>query len=149
MAKSVDRVPAATPAPVGSPQETPGPHADRTLVLSRGEGRAAPASPGGDRIVWKATAEDTLGAYALQEVSAPPAGRGVQPHDHHGQDEAFYVLEGEITFEVGTIVVPARTGTFVLAPSGVVHSHRNTGKTFARWLTIRLQQQTASERRDQ
>jgi mannose-6-phosphate isomerase-like protein (cupin superfamily) len=59
----------------------------------------------------------------------------VQPHVLT-KDEAFYVLEGEITFEVGTIVVPARAGTFVLAPRGVVHSHRNTGTTLARWLTI-------------
>jgi quercetin dioxygenase-like cupin family protein len=86
--------------------------------------------------VWKATAHDTLGAYSLQESSTLPGGRGVQPHVHDTEDEAFYVLEGEITFEVGTIVIPARTGTFVLAPRGAVHSHRNTGTTSARWLTI-------------
>jgi mannose-6-phosphate isomerase-like protein (cupin superfamily) len=86
--------------------------------------------------VWKATAEDTLGAYSLQEFSAQPEESGVQPRVHHAEDEAFYVLEGEITFEVGTIVVPARRGAFILVPRGVLHSHRNTGKTFARWLAI-------------
>lgn len=86
--------------------------------------------------MWKATAEDTLGAYSLQEFSAQPEESGVQPRVHHAEDEAFYVLEGEITFEVGTIVVPARRGAFILVPRGVLHSHRNTGKTFARWLAI-------------
>jgi len=134
--ESANPGPAATASPVGSEPETPGQDTDRTVVLSDGEGRAVPATPRGGRILWKATADDTDGAYSLQELSTSPGRRGVQSHVHHTQDEAFYVLEGEITFEVGTIVVPARAGTFVLAPRGVVHSHRNTGKTPARWLTI-------------
>lgn len=105
-------------------------------MLSFGEGTAVPASPRGGQVVWKATAEDTSGAYSLREFSTPPGGRGARPHVHRNEDEAFYVLEGEITFEVGTIVVPARPGTFVLAPRGVVHCYRNTGLTHARWLTI-------------
>jgi len=109
---------------------------DRTVVLSFGEGRAVPASPRGGQVVWKATVEDTSGAYSLREFSTPPGERGARPHVHREEDEAVYVLEGELTFEVGTIVVPARPGTFLLAPRGVVHCHRNTGKTRARWLTI-------------
>jgi Cupin domain len=51
---------------------------------------------------------------------------------------AFYVLEGELTFEIGrepgTITVSA--GGFVAVPPGVAHSFRNDCDRPARWLTI-------------
>ena len=60
------------------------------------------------------------------------------PHVHHGHTDAFYVLEGELTFEIGreraTTTVSA--GGFVAAPPGVTHSLRNAGDRPARWLTI-------------
>jgi quercetin dioxygenase-like cupin family protein len=60
------------------------------------------------------------------------------PHVHHGHIDAFYVLEGELTFAIGreqvTTTVPA--GGFVAAPPGVAHSLRNAGDRPARWLTI-------------
>ena len=60
------------------------------------------------------------------------------PHVHHEHTDAFYVLEGELTFEIGrepqTITVFA--GGFVAAPPGVAHSFRNDSGRPARWLTI-------------
>jgi mannose-6-phosphate isomerase-like protein (cupin superfamily) len=60
------------------------------------------------------------------------------PHVHHEHTDAFYVLEGELTFEIGreaeTVTVGA--GGFVAAPQGVVHSFRTSGDRPARWLTI-------------
>lgn len=60
------------------------------------------------------------------------------PHVHGGHTDAFYVLEGELTFEIGreaeTIVVSA--GGFVAAPPKVAHSFRNDSDRPARWLTI-------------
>ncbi len=60
------------------------------------------------------------------------------PHIHHEHTDAFYVLEGELTFEIGrerkTITVPA--GGFVAAPPEVAHSLRNDSDRPARWLTI-------------
>jgi quercetin dioxygenase-like cupin family protein len=59
-------------------------------------------------------------------------------HVHHGHTDAFYVLEGELTFEIGreakTLTVSA--GAFVAAPPGVSHSFRNDSRRDARWLTI-------------
>jgi len=59
-------------------------------------------------------------------------------HVHHDHTDAFYVLEGELTFQIGreaeTIIVSA--GGFVAAPPGVAHSLRNAGDCPARWLTI-------------
>ena len=60
------------------------------------------------------------------------------PHVHHTHTDAFYVLEGELTFEIGreaeTVTVSA--GGFVAAPPQVAHSFRNAGDRPARWLTI-------------
>ena len=62
------------------------------------------------------------------------------PHVHHDHTDAFYVLEGELTFELGreekTITVSS--GGFVAAPPGVAHSLRNDSDRPARWLTIHV-----------
>lgn len=60
------------------------------------------------------------------------------PHVHHQHTDAFYILEGELTFELGreaeTITVSA--GGFVAVPPGVAHAFRNSSDRVARWLTI-------------
>ena len=60
------------------------------------------------------------------------------PHVHHEHADAFYVLEGELTFEVGR--ERARTtvsrGGFVAVPPNVSHSFSHDADTPARWLTI-------------
>jgi quercetin dioxygenase-like cupin family protein len=64
------------------------------------------------------------------------AGRAVEPHAHADEDDAFYVLEGELVFEVGGEEVVAPAGTFVLVPPGVEHGFRNAGLEPARILNI-------------
>jgi mannose-6-phosphate isomerase-like protein (cupin superfamily) len=67
-----------------------------------------------------------------------PGERVAGPHIHHEHTDAFYVLEGELTFEIGqepeTITVSS--GGFVAVPPDVAHSFRNAGDRDARWLTI-------------
>ena len=53
----------------------------------------------GDVYRFLATGEDTDGKYALWEAVVPPGG-GPPPHVHSREEEGFYVLEGEITFQV-------------------------------------------------
>ena len=66
------------------------------------------------------------------------AGERVTDLHLHRHTEAFYVLEGELTFEVGaerqTITVGA--GGFVAVPADVAHSYGTTGSHPARWLII-------------
>jgi len=68
----------------------------------------------------------------------PPGEQVAGRHVHHEHTDAFYVLEGELTFEVGReakeIVVSA--GGFVAAPPLVAHAFRTSGARPARWLTI-------------
>jgi quercetin dioxygenase-like cupin family protein len=73
----------------------------------------------------------TRARYAAREDIAGP-------HVHHAHTDAFYVLEGELAFQIGaeaeTITVSA--GGFLAAPPGVAHSLRNASGRRARWLTI-------------
>src|SRR3954470_1414557 len=47
------------------------------------------------------------------------AGRELEAHVHDDEDDAFYILDGELTFLLGDDVVTAPPGTFVLVPPGV------------------------------
>jgi hypothetical protein len=55
---------------------------------------------------------------------------------HHRDDEAFYVLEGEVTFYSEGREVTVREGGFLHGPKGVPHHFRNTGGVPAKMLTI-------------
>jgi mannose-6-phosphate isomerase-like protein (cupin superfamily) len=69
----------------------------------------------------KATAEQTGGRYTLVEVLAPD-GYGSVRHVHHTEDEAFWILEGEMTFYVGDQTIKARPGSFLFGPKEVPHA---------------------------
>ena len=60
------------------------------------------------------------------------------PHIHREHTDAFYVLEGELTFEIGreTKTITVGAGSFLAAPPLVAHSFRTDGDRPARWLTI-------------
>ncbi|MBC8002065.1 MAG: quercetin 2,3-dioxygenase family protein, partial [Opitutaceae bacterium] len=73
-----------------------------------------------------ATSIDTDGQFALMEVMLP-AGQEPPAHTHRIDDEAFYILGGEIEFRIGCETVLARKGDFVLLPAGIEHSFRVLG----------------------
>jgi mannose-6-phosphate isomerase-like protein (cupin superfamily) len=89
----------------------------------------------GSRITIKATAESTGGAYGLFESWIPP---GYSPplHVHHREDEAFWVLEGELSMRCGDRTFRAAAGSFVFLPRGVPHSFVVEGNRPARMLTV-------------
>lgn len=86
-------------------------------------------APGqGDRFVFLghdfaelATGARTGGAFGLHEIVQR---RGGEPplHVHRREDEAFYLLEGRMTFFVGDRELAAEPGTLVFCPRGVPHS---------------------------
>ena len=78
----------------------------------------------GDVYRFLATGEDTNGKYAMWEAIVPPGG-GPPPHVHSREEEAFYVLEGEITFQVGDKRIVASAGMFANMPVGTPHSFKN------------------------
>ena len=75
--------------------------------------------------VIKATAADTGGQLTVVDVTDPP---GEAPlHVHHREDEAFWVLDGEVTFEVGGKTIEASAGDLVFGPRGVPHRYKVEG----------------------
>ena len=77
---------------------------------------------------------ETGGAYSLTEhlvtaASNPPM------HVQIDEDEAFYVLDGEVEFEVDGQVVLATPGTFAFVARGAAHTFRVLTDT-ARMLVI-------------
>ena len=57
-------------------------------------------------------------------------------HVHHGEDEVFHVLEGEVTYRVGGMSHRARAGDTVMAPKGIPHTYRVESPDGARMLTV-------------
>jgi mannose-6-phosphate isomerase-like protein (cupin superfamily) len=93
----------------------------RAYLLRPGE-RGAVWSLGG-HLSTKAAAADTSGGYGLVEAVAF---RSTEPplHVHHREDEAWYVLDGRITFAVAGEQLTATAGCFVFAPRGLPHAFR-------------------------
>ena len=86
-------------------------------------------------MTFKATGEDTGGAYSLTD-SVVPSGGGPRPHIHHREDEAFWVLEGELEVMVGESTFKASAGSFVHLPKDIPHSYENIGLGPARFITL-------------
>jgi quercetin dioxygenase-like cupin family protein len=80
-----------------------------------------------------ATGDETNGKYALWEAIVPPGG-GPPPHVHSREEEGFYILEGEITFQVDGVTRVATAGMFANMPVGVPHSFKNASDKPAKML---------------
>jgi mannose-6-phosphate isomerase-like protein (cupin superfamily) len=55
---------------------------------------------------------------------------------HNSIEEAFYVLEGLIEYEVGDKRIRAETGDIVFAPASIPHTFRNVATGSSRHLVI-------------
>src|SRR3712207_6769074 len=88
-------------------------------LLGPGEGESVWSL--GGRFTTKVAKAASEERFALVESLAfqstePPL------HIHHREDEAWYVLDGAMTFYVGDDVLEASTGSFVFAPRGIPHT---------------------------
>ncbi|MEE9234836.1 MAG: cupin domain-containing protein [Candidatus Acidoferrales bacterium] len=63
-------------------------------------------------------------------------GEGPPQHVHQIEDEAFYVVEGEVNVKRGEETIHARAGAFVLIPRGVTHTIWRAGSAPAKILGI-------------
>lgn len=87
----------------------------------------------GDTYRFLATGEETAGKYAMWEAVVPPGG-GPPPHIHSREEEAFYILEGEITFQIDDQRIVATAGMFANMPIGSLHSFKNESGKLAKML---------------
>ncbi len=72
--------------------------------------------------VIKASSADTGGLMTIVEVTEPP-GAEAPLHVHHREDEAFWILEGDVTLEVGDATIHASAGDFAFGPRDIPHRY--------------------------
>jgi quercetin dioxygenase-like cupin family protein len=93
----------------------------RPTIRTQTEGRTVGVV--GDIYRFLATGDDTRGKYAMWEAIVPPGG-GPPPHVHSREEEAFYILEGEIILRINDQRLVAKAGTFANMPIGSLHSFK-------------------------
>jgi mannose-6-phosphate isomerase-like protein (cupin superfamily) len=77
-------------------------------------------------------ARETNGAWSLFEEEVP-LGMGPPAH-RHDWDEAYYILDGQVDFELDGETVKSRAGDFNYLPRGTVHGFRGASEQAARVL---------------
>jgi mannose-6-phosphate isomerase-like protein (cupin superfamily) len=100
----------------------------RAIVVPAGEGTRY-----GNVEFLARTADTPRFTFGIIDI-AP--GRHLETHVHPDEDDAFYILEGELTFELEDGEVAAPPGTFVLVPPGVRHAFTNHGEAPVRMFNI-------------
>ena len=101
---------------------------DSAIVVKPGEGHRI------GNVEFLARSADTPRfTFAWIEIVA---GRVLEPHVHDDEDDAFLIVEGELTFDLDDGPVTAGPGTFVLVPPGVEHGFHNAGEVPVRMLNI-------------
>ncbi|MFT5091061.1 MAG: quercetin dioxygenase-like cupin family protein [Candidatus Latescibacterota bacterium] len=65
-----------------------------------------------------------------------PGGLSGDGHSHSDQEQAFYILEGDMEVDVGDETHQLSAGDCVLLPRGVFHKHRNIGEKPLKFLFI-------------
>lgn len=102
-----------------------------------------------DQIVVAPLAGQTIGSAGTQFIIAewsdpglPPGSppgppRSIAPlHVHHEDDEAWYVLEGALAFQLGDQIVEVEAGGVAFAPRGLAHTYWNPRQERARYLLV-------------
>ncbi len=86
--------------------------------------------------IIRSTSESTNGAFGLIEHWMMPPGFASPYHVHHLEDEAFYVLEGQVAFVCDGKWLKAGPGSFVFGPREIPHGFKVEGSTPARILLL-------------
>jgi mannose-6-phosphate isomerase-like protein (cupin superfamily) len=91
----------------------------RPILVRPGEGPSVWSL--GGRFTVKLDSEGSAGRFSIVESLAS---RATEPplHIHHNEDEAWFVLDGRMTFYVDGTGYEAGAGSFVLAPQGLPHT---------------------------
>jgi quercetin dioxygenase-like cupin family protein len=89
--------------------------------------------------IYKAMANETGQQFSVWESIVPP-GAGAPPHTHTREDEAFYVLSGDVLFETEGAADPLHLGpgAFVRAPRNQRHAYRNISNGAAHLLLFAI-----------
>jgi len=103
-------------------------------IIPAGKGKIVAAR--GSVMAFKAVAAATGGDFSLMERTLPPHGRRPPPHRHVNCSEAFWVLDGTITFVLDGVPQQGVRDDFLLVPRGAGHTFGNDGEEPARLLVL-------------
>lgn len=101
----------------------------RVVVVRPGEGHRV------GNVEFLARTADTP-RFNLAVITIQPRRTGPGAHAHASEDDAFYMLEGELVFTVADEEVVAGPGTFLLVPPGVRHDFENRTDRIARFVNV-------------
>jgi mannose-6-phosphate isomerase-like protein (cupin superfamily) len=79
--------------------------------------------------------EESDGVVSVIDNTVPANWPGPYLH-RHDFDEAFYVLEGELVFQVEDELITRRAGELAFAPRGVAHTLANLSDSPARYVLV-------------
>jgi mannose-6-phosphate isomerase-like protein (cupin superfamily) len=103
-------------------------------IIPAGKGKIVAAR--GSVMAFKAIAAQTGGDFSLMERTVPPRGRRPLPHRHVNCSEAFWVLDGTITFVLDGAESHGGPDDFLLVPRGAAHTFGNDADEPARLLVL-------------
>lgn len=81
------------------------------------------------------SAGDSGGALGMALVTQPP-GVATPLHRHTHEAEAFFLLDGSMTYRAGDEIFHLSSGDFIWLPAGLPHALRVTGSTPVRFLGL-------------
>ncbi|MBQ0146687.1 MAG: cupin domain-containing protein [Lachnospiraceae bacterium] len=79
-----------------------------------------------------ATKEELLNHARMHSVIELPAGSGIGYHEHAGETEIFYILEGEPVYSDNGTEVTLHAGDVAICPPGEGHSISNNTESAVR-----------------
>ena len=101
---------------------------ERAVIVLPGEGHRVA------NVEFLARTADTP-RFNFSIITKQP-GEGPPLHVHADEDDAFYILEGEVVLIVEDDEVAVGSGTFVLVPPGVAHTFANRTAAVARIVNV-------------
>lgn len=104
-------------------------------VLVRGAGEGPATWALGSLFERLASHDETAGSLGMSLVTQP-AGTATPLHVHTREAEAFYLLDGNLTYQAGEQTYRLAAGSFIYLPIGVPHAFRVTGTSPARFLGL-------------
>mgnify|MGYP003575274922 CR=1 FL=1 len=106
---------------------------DRFQIINPGKGKHVNMI--GDVLSIYLSKNETNGTLSILEDRIYPGG-GPLPHIQTREFEGFYILEGELDFNIDGQKVTAKTGTVINIPPNVVHNFKNNTNSIVRMLVI-------------
>jgi quercetin dioxygenase-like cupin family protein len=104
------------------------------FVLAPGAGERIRTEATGP-LTFKLRGEQSNGRLTVLE-NVVPSSAGPPLHVHAHEDECWYVLAGELRFQLGERFGRAAAGSFVFIPRGTPHTFQNVGAGDARVLVL-------------